>query len=389
MRAGTVVTWVSCVAALGAACARAPEGVQRLRSGEQYHATHFPKARKVLFVDGKYPRKSKLGVVDLESGETRAFYLPGYRLTPVWAVDKKERAVVGAAVADDSGDSHLLLVSLADGSVQGRVADTTGWRWIAMSRPSWTSRAFWVRETDGAAYLGAYDFVSERLEDPVAIGKPVVRAAFADKIPVVLLETPDELLAFDLLAHRIASATPLGERPTCLEPSADGAVLCRAVPGTSQTKLELVHANTGTARPLGTVEGPAESLLDTESKVYVVTKDLRAPPGSDRRFFPRTLTILSKEGSPAVTVPWTKRGESLFGRDDPSQRLLFAATEPMSLWALADRREALPAAIAELDRTAGELWTSEAKWLGFAGLCIVGFFWIVKATRPGCQSCGD
>lgn len=389
MRAPTTLTLLSC-AALGAACGRAPEGVQRLRTGEQYHATHFPKARKVLFVEGKYPRKSKLGVIDLESGKTRVFHLPGYRLTePRWAVDKNERALVGATAADDSGDSHLLVVSLKDGAIQGRVADTSEWRWIAVSRPSWTSRAFWVRETDGAAYLGAYDFVADKLEDPVPLGKPVVRAAFVDQIPVVFLETPDELVAFDLLARRIARATALADRPTCLQPAADGALVCRAVPGTNKTQLELIHANTQTARPLGTVEGPAESVLDTESRVYVVTRDLLAPPSSDRRFAPRTLTILPKDGSPVRTVPWTRRGESLFGRDDAGERLLFAATEPMSLWALADRRETLPSAIAELDRTAGELWTAEAKWLGLAGLCIIVFFGIVKASRPACKSCGD
>ncbi|MBI5200963.1 MAG: hypothetical protein HY925_05200 [Elusimicrobia bacterium] len=375
-------------------CGEPAQGIARLRTGDVFHPKFYSKLRKVFFVDGAYPRKTKLGVYDLATGKSEEFYFPGYRIGETFApVGSGDAALVNATISSDKeSGSQLILVSLKDGSVQRRIADTTGLEFAELGRPSWTARAFFLKGKEGHVYLSAFDSATGDLEPPKLVGDFVARrAAFADKTPLLVIEAfvdgRPAYVTYDLLAGRVARTEPAPATAACLVAAERGAILCRAQPADRTTVLESLDAQAGGTRALGAIAGLAESVLPVDGRVLVTAKDPLAVPDSDRRWAARNLTVLREDGGAAETVRWTKRGERLFGRDGETGRLLFAATEPMSLWAIDDKKEAWGPAVGELDRRAGELWNREATYMAVAGLAILFFFWIAKSSRPACKNC--
>ncbi|MBI5210106.1 MAG: hypothetical protein HY927_09060 [Elusimicrobia bacterium] len=387
------------VLALCAGCREAPEGVTRLAvSAESRGHSLDRRSGKLLYLEGDYPYKTFFCVHDLAAGEGRKWHFPGYRLRESYAyLDKAGQAVLDADYGSGkSRERRLLRVSLADGAVLKAIPLAPEVAPVALGRPGWTEKVFVILAGRDKTYLKTLDCGAGTEEDAVLVGEFRAKAAaFPEASPLVVLDAEAEgkplLAVYDLIGGKLVRELRTDAGFGRLEASDDGALAHVRPAGDAKEVVVRISPQLGPPQRLAAIEGGIESLLEADGRLYVTAGDPARPPQADGRYHPRFLTIMDKDGSPSPEgIAWTKRGGRLVGYDARLKAVVFAATQPASVWAIAADKGALARAALELDRTAGEFWgvSRESRVLLVLGVvAAVVMAVLVFNGRPSCKSC--
>lgn len=278
-----------------AACAvdADPPGARRLADSRQSRGFSVsPDFAHAAWVEGHWPDRTRLTVLDLRTGAPRRRRLQGYSLLetaydPAGALKVLARKVGASAHPRNPPPEAAILTFAADGrgealatqeDPQGRIVERKPTPWREGAEPA-----------GRYASLGPPDLL---LRGP---GRTVWIASLAPDGSGFAVESFDEL---------------------------DG--------------RRLTHQ---------AVPGPVESLLPLADALYLLTRSSDSLPSADGPG-PRLLTKMDlKTGKPAWSAPWAPRRSELLARD--SRATLYVAVldpEAPSLWALDDRPDAVAAA---------------------------------------------
>ena len=383
-----------------AASAAAPPAAQRLKTEDPAQGHRFYEGTgRLLYVEGEYPSKTRLGVYDAAAGTARSYFFPEQRLTGrfVYLEDRDQALVESLDRPGETAEPGLLRVDLKDGSVLGRIPLTGDVTLAGFARPAWSREAFLVLTARDRTFLKTLDPATGEAPQARPLGDfMTLSAAFDETGPWVLLTVKEKGRA-RLVVVDLRSGKALRDFPS--ETGFDGVVagpgglLAHArAPGDAVTVFSRLDPAAGTAREVGRVAGVVETVLEAGGRVYAVLKDPSRPASdADKDLRPRVLALLDeRRPGPPETLAWTQRRGRLVGYSAGAGKLYFAATQPSSSWALPTEAAGLAAAAKELDRRTGEFWGADRQsW--FLGLLAAGvLLGIVMAIlmRPACKTCG-
>lgn len=415
-RAGTALL----LAALACACRRAPPSLRRLDLGDETHGHRYDaKSGRLLYLQGLYPHKTYFCAYDVSSGEVLRSHFDDYRLIEseyAYLPESDEAVVAGLYKPAEQSSDHvylpdargglmnfrsqegavfiadrLLHVSMKTGEILKEIPLAKDTSLLAIARPAGSKKVLIVLKSGEHALLKAYDPSARTAEDAVLMGDFSPRNALVlDAGPSVLLDIQDaakkpRLVVYDVGERKEARSLA---RPSGFDElqAAGGTVLGRYSPlGEVKSVVAAIDPAEPAVRDLAVVEGGGESMLAAGGSLWVIGPDSSRPrEANDRGFSPRRLTKIARDGkTPAENLPWTKRRGRLLGYDAAGARVLFAATEPASVWSIPADKEALASAAAELDRRAGEFMGRQVLLQGFliVGIAVMGGLVFIARNR--------
>lgn len=352
-------TLLALVSLLAACSPPLPPGVEKVDGASGAQGFDWsPSARRLAFVEGRFPDRTYLVVRDLAAGSQTRRRLKGFALGDRLALSRD-----GARVLLDAGkfgryDSRneptervILVVDANDGRVLTEhpigVAGAA-----ALGHPSWSPDpvAAW-NGRDGIHWksfgsTGAGGFLK---------GPGAWKALLLDEPYLVVAEKQTErprMTVYDLSDGRRAAewrvaltGAPLAVRP-------DGSALSARWMSESGTfVLESGDPKTGRRSPLLEADGEIETAVENDRGLYAVAKDPSRRNDTGKNFLsPRALLVAEKDGR-RWSVPWTAHEGRFLGTDPKDGKLLFAVTDrdKPAVWAISPTREALSAAGAAID----------------------------------------
>lgn len=350
---------IALVLALAACSKPLPPGVERVGAAGAQSCAWSPAARRLACVEGRFPDRTYLVVLDLESGARTKRRLKGFVLGGGLALSRDGGRVlidagkVGELDASRSEPSNrvVLAVNADDGRVLTEIPVGDAGT-VALGHPAWSPDpiAVW-NARDGIRWSA----VGERPSGGLIDGPAAWRALLLNEPWLVVAEKQHErprMVVYDLrdgqrsAEWRVAlSGAPLASRP-------DGTALSsRWMSETGNFVLESGDPKTGRRFPLLEADGEIETALETDRALFAVAKDPSRRNATGKTFLaPRVLLVLEKDGK-RWSVPWTSRPGEFIGADPKDGRLLFAVVDQdqPGVWALAPTREALTAAAAAID----------------------------------------
>ncbi|MDO8756511.1 MAG: hypothetical protein Q7J64_00740, partial [Elusimicrobiota bacterium] len=315
--------------------------------------------RRLACVEGRFPDRTYLAVLDLATGARTKRRLKGFVLGGGLALSRDARRVlldagkVGDLDASRSEPTNrvVLAVNIDDGRVLTEIPVGDAGT-VALGHPAWSPDpiAVW-NSKDGIRWSAFGDRPAGGLLD----GPAAWRALLLDEPFLVVAEKQHErprMVVYDLrdairtAEWRVAlSAAPLASR-------LDGTALSsRWMSETGSFVLEAGDPKTGRRVPLLETDGEIETAFETDRGLFAVAKDPSRRNDTGKNFLaPRVLLVLEKDGR-RWSVPWTSRPGEFFGVDPKDGRLLFAVLDrdKPGAWALAPTRAALTAAGAAID----------------------------------------
>lgn len=347
-----------------------PPGVESFPGGDQAFFWS-PQAKRLAFVEGIFPNRTKAAVLDPQTSRRRSFRVKGYVFGGPLALSRDGRLLlaeagkIGSASRAEPARKVLLLLDAETGRVLAEQAlpGTTA----ALGHPAWASgpAAAWA----GPEGLSWRVFSRSPEHGVVPNGAPW-RGVFLDEPVLAAAEDkPPRLAAYALREPRLLASWPTALTPAVLGEAPDGRVLAaRWVAGFGGYRLESLDPRTGRAGPRLETEGIIETALETSSALYAVAKDPSRSNASGRSWLaPRLLLVVEKSGA-RWSVPWSMREGRFLGVQDDG-KLWFAVTDRNrpGLFRLAPTAAALKAAPPVLDGDLTGLGPA-AKVTGFRAL---------------------
>jgi len=336
-----------------------PPGVERLdgASGAQGFSWSAP-ARRLAFVEGRFPDRTYLVVRDLAGGARTRRRLKGFALGDRVALSRD-----GARVLLDAGkfgryDSRsepservVLVVNAGDGRVL--IEHPIGAAGAAViAHPAWSPDPVAAWNGKGGIHWKAFGTVEAGgfLKGPGAW-----KALLLDEPYLVVAERQTErprMTVYDLRDGRPVAEwrVALTGAPLSLRPGGD-ALSARWMSETGTFVLESGEPKSGRRTPLLEAEGEIETAVENDRGLYAVAKDPTRRNDTGKPFLsPRVLLVAEKDGR-RWSVPWSSHEGRFLGTDPANGKLLFAVTDrdKPAVWAIAPDREALSAAGPAID----------------------------------------
>ncbi len=344
-----------------AACSKPlPPGVERLTPARSDLQSYFwsASARKLVYVEGRFPDRTYLVVADRAAGRRERSRLKGFVLGPSAALSRD-----GARVLLDAGkigpyasrqppvERVLLEADAATGRVLSETPVPPGGT-IALGDPAWAHgpAAAW-NEKSGLAWkvFGGAE-TGGILRGPAAVSGVLLDEPFlvvADKS-----SRPPRLAAYDL-RNGAARDWRAALSVAALGPGPDGTVLAaRWMSESARFVLEACDPAGGRRVPLLEAEGEIEAAVQTGRGLYAVAKDTTRRNSAGKDFLaPRVLLAVEKDGR-RWSQPWTSHRGAFLGSDPSDGRLIFGVTDRdrPGVWAV----EPTPAALGAVAGAIGE-----------------------------------
>lgn len=334
-----------------------PPGIELVSAGSDAHAFHWsPASRRLAYVEGRFPDRTYLNVLDLASGARTRRRFKGFVLGGGIALSRDGRRVlldagkIGPYASRSEPVERVLLVFDAN---DGRILSESPIGSVAaLGHPAWSPDpvAVWnAREGIQWESFGVSPS-SGILKGPAAW-----RALLFDEPYLVVAEKQTErprMVVYDLRdGHPLAewrvalTGVPLAIR-------SDGTALsARWMPETARFVLESGDPKTGRRVPLLETEGEIESAIETDRGLYAIAKDPTRDNKTGKAFLAPRVLLVVERGGRRWSAPWTSHRGEFIGTDPANGRLLFAVTdrdEPAA-WAISPTRAALSAAGPALD----------------------------------------
>lgn len=385
--------------ALAAGAATGPAAV-RLKTGDPaHHHRYFEGSKRLLYVEGEYPSKTRLGVFDAASGRARSFHFSEQRLVgPFLYLEDRDQALVESLERPGEGDDPgILRVDLKNGSVLGRIPLSEGVALAGFGRPPWSREAFLVLTARDRTFLKTLDPATGVATEARALGDFMTSSAVFDETgPWAILTVREKgkprLVVVDLRAGKVQRDFPTETGFDAVVAGPGGLLAHARLPGEATTVLYRLNPEAGTASELGRVDGKVETVLEAHGRVYAVAKEPGRPAiDGEKDLHARVLALFdTRRPGPPETLPWTQRRGSLVGYSAGSGKLYFAATQPSSSWELPAEAAGLAAAARELDRRTGEFWGADRQswYLGFLAAGVLLGIVMAILMRPSCKTCG-
>lgn len=343
-----------------AACSKPlPPGVERLASASDASAYFWsPTSRRLAYVEGRFPNRTYLVVLDRASGKRRRTRLKGYVLGAAAALSRDGRRVLldaGKLAPNETSrnepPARVVLVVDAD---TGRILseEPTGPAGAAaLGHPAWSPDpvAVWNAK-DGLRWKAFGGEVGGFLRGPGSW-----KALFLDAPYVVVAEKQSQrprMSVYDLTDGKPVQEWRVALTATPLAARLDGTALsARWMSESGSYVLESGDPKTGRRTPLLDSEGEIESAVETDRGIYAVAKDVTRRNDTGKDFLaPRVLLALEPSGR-RWSAPWTSHRGELLGADLSSGRLLFAVTDrdKPGVWAFAPEAKTAEAAGRAID----------------------------------------
>ena len=345
-------------ALLLAACAKPlPEGLERVAAKDGQGFTYSSAAGMLAFVEGRFPSRTLLVVVDLATGARRARRVTGWSLGGKTALARDGRRVVveagkisAYASRSEPVQRAFLLIDAESGAVLAeQPLGAAGV--VAFAHPSWSADPVVVwNDKGGPRWKAIGGEAGGQLPGPPAWSGILTDAGLlfaAEK-----KTTAPRLIAYDMRSGKQTgdwrselSVAPLAAR-------ADGSVLAaRWAAESGGFLLEACDSENGRREALLESEGEIESAVETHGALYAIAKDHSRKNDSGKSFLaPRSLLVLERGGA-RWSVPWTSHAGDFLGFDPERRRLWFAVTDrdKPGAWSIALNKEALSAAGPAID----------------------------------------
>ena len=344
-----------------AACSKPlPPGVERLTDASVAQAFCWsPPSRRLAFVEGRFPDRTYLVVLDPASGSRMKRRLKGFVLGGASALSRDGRRVLldagkispQAASRSEPAERVILIVDADSGRLISE--NPVGVAGVAaLGPPAWSPDPVAVWNTKAGITWKAFgpNNIGGVLKGPAAW-----RALLLDEPYLIVAEKQTErprMAVYDLrdgsqtAEWRVAlTGTPLARRP-------DGTALsARWMSETGRFVLEAGDPKTGRRIPLLEAEGEIESAVETERALYAVAKDPTRRNDTGKDFLAPRILLVVESGGQRWSVPWTSHRGALLGVDPKGGRLLFAVTDrdKPAAWAISPTRAALTAAGPAID----------------------------------------
>lgn len=345
--------------ALLTACSKPlPPGVERVAGASGAQAFDWsPASRRLAFVEGRFPDRTYLAVLDLASGAKTKRRLKGFVLGGGLALSRDGRRVlleagkVGLGTRDEPDDRVILVVDADDGRI---LSETPGGAAgvAALGHPAWSPDPIAVWNGKEGIHWKAF---GPNKAEGVLHGAAAWRALLLDEPYLVVAEEQTKrprMTVYDLRdSRRVAEwRVALTGVPLALRP--DGSALsARWMSETGTFVLESGDPRTGRRVPLLETEGEIESAVETDRGLYAIAKDPTRRNDTGRDFLAPRVLLAVESGGQRWSVPWTSHEGEFLGSDSKDGSLLFAVTdrdEPAA-WAIAPTRSALTAAGPAID----------------------------------------
>jgi hypothetical protein len=327
-------------------------GVERI-AAEAQTAFWSPASRRLAYVEGRFPNRTYLVILDRASGARSRRRLKGYVLGGPVALSRDGRRVLldaGKLGRYDSrtepADRALLVVDAFTGRILSE--EPLGAAGVvALGHPAWSPDpiAVW-NDKKGISWraLGA-ERKGGLLDAPFAW-----RALLLDEPYLLAAEKQTErprMVVYDLRDGRPTAEwrVALTGAPLALRP--DGTALSARWMSESATfVLESGDPKTGRRVPLLEAEGEIESALETSAALYAIAKDPSRRNTTGKDFLAPRILLVAESGGSRWSVPWTSHRGEFLGTDPKDGRLLFAVTDRdrPAVWAIAPARAALASA---------------------------------------------
>lgn len=336
-----------------------PSGVERIAGASGAQAFDWsPSSRRLAYVEGRFPDRTFLVVVDRASGTRTRQRLKGFVLGGAAALSRDGRRVlldagkVGPYASRNEPVERVLLVVEAAG---GRILTESPLGVagvVALGHPAWSPDpiAVW----NGKEGIVWKTFGAGKSEG-VLHGPAAWRALLLDEPYLIVAEKQTErprMMVYDLRDGRpvaewraALTAAPLSLRP-------DGTALsARWMSETGRFVLESGDPKTGRRAPLLEAEGEIESAVETDRGLYAVAKDTTRRNDTGKDFLAPRVLLVVESGGQRWSTPWTSHHGKFLGSDPVNGRLLFAVTDrdQPAAWAIAPTRSALAAAGPAID----------------------------------------
>jgi len=336
-----------------------PPGVERVGSPGAQACAWSVAARRLACVEGAFPDRTYLVVLDLAAGVKSKRRLKGFVLGGGLALSRDGRGVlldagkVGELDASRSEPTNRVVLSVDadDGRVRAELP-VGGAGTVALGHPAWSPDpvAVW-NSKDGIRWTA----FGRRPAGGLIDGPAAWRALLLSEPYLVVAEKQNErprMSVYDLrdgkrtAEWRVAlSGAPLASR-------SDGMALsARWMSETGSFVLEAGDPKTGRRMPLIETGGEIETAIETDRGLLVVAKDPSRRNETGKPFLaPRVLLAVEKDGQ-RWSIPWTSHAGEFIGVDPKDGRLLFAVTDrdQPGVWAISPHREALSAAGSAID----------------------------------------
>lgn len=334
-----------------------PPGLERVASAADAQAFAWsPGPRRLAFVEGRFPGRTFLVVLDLASGIRTRRRLKGFVLGGGAALSRDGRRVLldagklGPYASRTEPAERVVLVVDAD---SGRVLseDPTGpGGTAALGHPAWSPDpiAVWNDKTGivwrAFGALPAGPSVGGVLKGPAAW-----RGLLLDEPYLVVAEKQAErprMTVYDLRDGRSVAEWRVALTGTPLALRRDGTALsARWMSENGSYVLESGDPQTGRRVPLLEAEGEIESAVETDRGLYAIAKDPTRRNDSGKDFLAPRVLLVVESGGRRWSAPWTSHRGEFLGTDPADGRLLFAVTDrdKPGAWAIAPTRAALTA----------------------------------------------
>jgi hypothetical protein len=333
-----------------AACVKPlPPGIERLASASEASAFAWsPSSRRLAYVEGRFPHRTYLVVLDRSTGKRLTKRLKGYVLGAGAALSRDGKTVLldagklapNAASRDEPPARVILEVDADKGDIVSEESVGSAGA-AALGHPAWSPGpvAAW-NGRDGLRWK-----IFGGTEGGVLHGPGAWRALLADAPYLVVAEKQTErprMSVYDLQTGkpvhewRVAlTGVPLAVRP-------NGSILVsRWMSETGSYALESDDPKSGRRQVLLESDGEIESAIETAKGLYAIAKDPSRRNDTGKDFLaPRVFLSVENQGLKRK-VRWTSHRGELLGEDPASGRLLFAVVDrdKPGVWAFEPRPE--------------------------------------------------
>ena len=331
------------------------------RSGLIYPTLFFwsTSSRRLAYIEGRFPDRTFLVVVDRAAGTRTRRRLKGFVLGGAIALSRDGRHVlldagkVGRFASRTEPVERVILVVDAD---NGRILSENPIGpagAVALGHPAWSPDPIAVWNGKEGINWKAF---STGMAGGVLHGPAAWQALLLDEPYLIVAEKQAErprMTVYDLRNNRQVAEwrVALTGAPLALRP--DGTALSsRWMSETGQFVLESGDPKTGRRVPLLEAAGEIESAVETDRGLYVIAKDPTRRNTTGKDFLAPRVLLISENGGQRWSTPWTSHRGKFLGTDPVNGHLLFAVTDRdrPDAWAIAPTRFALTAAGSAIDK---------------------------------------
>jgi hypothetical protein len=333
-----------------------PPGVERVAASSSAQAFDWSQAsRRLAFVEGRFPDRTYLAVLDRASGTKTKRRLKGFVLGGGLALSRDGRRVlleagkVGLGTRDEPDDRVILVVDADDGRI---LSETPVGGVAALGHPAWSPDPIAVWNGKEGVHWKAF---GPSKAEGVLHGAAAWRALLLDEPYLIVAEEQTKrprMTVYDLRDSRQVAEwrVALTGVPLALRP--DGSALsARWMSETGTFVLESGNPKSGRRSPLLEADGEIESAVETGRGLYAIAKDPARRNDTGKDFLAPRVLLAVEKGGRRWSAPWTSHEGRFLGADPKDGKLLFAVTDgdKPAAWAIAPTREALTAAGAAID----------------------------------------